>query len=103
MRTTPEENTRLVEEIGRKLSAATGPVTVLLPLRGVSAIDREGQPFDDPVARKALFDAIRSSLRGKSIVEIDAHLNDDDFAEAAAKEVLSLLAHARTHDPRVGR
>jgi uncharacterized protein (UPF0261 family) len=103
MRTTPEENTRLGEEIGRKLSAATGPVTVLLPLRGVSAIDREGQPFDDPVARKALFDAIRSSLRGKSIVEIDAHLNDDDFAEAAAKEVLSLLAHARTHDPRVGR
>ena len=48
MRTTAEENAELGDEIGRKVAAATGPAAILLPLRGVSAIDREGQPFDDP-------------------------------------------------------
>ena len=91
MRTTAEECAKLGLEIGRKLSAAKGPVTVLLPLRGISAIDREGQPFDDPQARQALFDAIRANLRGKELVEIDAHINDDRFAERAARELLRLL------------
>ena len=63
MRTTPEENAQLGEEIGRKLAAATGPAAILLPLQGVSAIDRAGQPFDDPAARAALFDGIRAQPR----------------------------------------
>ena len=62
MRTTAAENRAIGADIARKLSAATGPVAVLLPGRGVSAIDREGQPFDDPVARRALHDAIRAGL-----------------------------------------
>ncbi len=62
MRTTPEENAQIGAGIARKLSAAKGPVAVLLPGRGVSAIDRAGQPFDDPAARRALHDAIRSGL-----------------------------------------
>ena len=36
---------RLGKEIAHKASAAKGPTAVLVPLRGVSAIDREGQPF----------------------------------------------------------
>ena len=62
MRTTPEENARIGARIAQKLSAARGPVAVLLPGRGVSAIDQEGQPFDDPVARRALNDAIRAGV-----------------------------------------
>src|SRR5688572_13091448 len=59
MRTTPAENAAIGADIGRKVSAAKGPVSVLLPKKGVSAIDREGQPFDDPQAREALHQAIR--------------------------------------------
>jgi uncharacterized protein (UPF0261 family) len=91
MRTTSEENAKLGAEIGRKLSASKGPVTVLFPLRGVSAIDREGQPFDDSMARKALFSAIRASLRGKKLVELDLHINDPAFADAAARELSALM------------
>jgi uncharacterized protein (UPF0261 family) len=91
MRTTPEENARLGAEIGRKLSAAKGPVTVLLPLRGVSAIDRAGQPFDDPEARAALFGAVRSHARGPKLVELDLHINDAEFADAAARALLESL------------
>lgn len=96
MRTTAEENAQLGAEIGRKLSVAQGPVTVLLPLRGVSAIDRAGQPFDDPVARAALFAAIRAHARGPKVVEFDLHVNDAAFAEAAASELLVSMRAPRS-------
>jgi uncharacterized protein (UPF0261 family) len=91
MRTTPEENAWIGSSIARKLSAARGPVAILLPGRGVSAIDKEGQPFDDPVARKALHDAIRSDVRGVNVTELDLHINDPEFADAAANKLIELM------------
>lgn len=91
MRTTVEESKLLGQEIGHKVSTTRGAAAILLPLRGVSAIDCEGEPFDDPIARKALFDAIRSSHGRVELLEIDAHINDNAFAEAAAKKLLQLM------------
>lgn len=91
MRTTAEENAAIGAEIGRKVSAATGPAAILLPLRGVSAIDRAGQPFDDPQARAALFAAIRATAEPIEIMEMDCHINDPAFAEAAAAKLLELM------------
>ncbi|MEW6635985.1 MAG: Tm-1-like ATP-binding domain-containing protein, partial [Actinomycetota bacterium] len=50
MRTTPGECAELGRRIARKLNAARGPVTLFVPLKGVSMIDAEGQPFHDPEA-----------------------------------------------------
>jgi uncharacterized protein (UPF0261 family) len=91
MRTTPAENAAIGADIARKLSAATGPVSVLLPARGVSAIDRLGQPFDDPAARRALHAAIREGLGGADVMELDLHINDPEFADAAARRLLHLM------------
>ena len=91
MRTTREENAAIGADIARKLSAATGPLSVLLPARGVSAIDKDGQPFDDPDARRALHDAIRSGLPGVDVAELDLHINDPEFADAAARKLLDLM------------
>jgi uncharacterized protein (UPF0261 family) len=91
MRTTPEENARIGGSIARRVSAAKGPVAVLLPARGVSAIDKEGQPFDDPAARRALHDAIRAGLHGVEVTELDLHINDPEFADAAARKLLELM------------
>ena len=91
MRTTREENERIGNSIAHKLSAAKGPVAILLPARGVSAIDKEGQPFDDPAARKALHDAIRSGVHGIPVTELDLHINDPEFAIAAANKLLELM------------
>src|SRR5687768_14044370 len=91
MRTTADENARIGAVIAEKLSAAKGPVAVLLPARGVSAIDREGQPFDDPVARRALHDAIRTGARGIEVTELDRHINDPEFAVAVAEKLLALM------------
>ena len=91
MRTTPEENARLGEEVGRKVAASTGPACILLPLQGVSAIDRAGQPFDDPVARTALYDGIRRAHGSVELIEMDNHINDEAFAMACAQKLLDLL------------
>ena len=95
MRTTSEENARIGEDLGRKVAAAKGPKAILLPKKGVSAIDAAGQPFDDPEARQVLYGAIRKAAAGVEIVELDSHINDPEFADAAARKLLDLMK-ART-------
>ena len=71
----------------------------MLPERGVSAIDRVGQPFDDPVARQALFEAIRRTAGTTEIVTLDHHINDPEFAErgaAVGRQVESAVHHAKS-------
>jgi uncharacterized protein (UPF0261 family) len=81
MRTTAQENAFLGRMIGEKLSRARGPVTVVVPLRGVSMLDAEGALFHDPAADAALFAALRDALPDRvTLVEVDAHINDPVFA-----------------------
>jgi len=81
MRTTPEECAKLGEIIAAKLNAAKGPTALFLSLRGVSAIDREGQPFHLPGADTALFEALRRNVRPPvELIELDLHINDPAFA-----------------------
>ena len=88
MRTTPEECAELGHRIARKLSAATGPVALYIPLGGVSMIDAEGQPFHDPDADAALFEALRADLADNvELVEMDANVNDPEFAAAMADKL----------------
>jgi len=92
MRTTPEENAELGRTVAAKLNLAEGPVVVLLPKRGVSAIDREGQPFNDPAADAAFREALKAALDSRIPVrELDLHINDDAFADAAAATLLEML------------
>jgi uncharacterized protein (UPF0261 family) len=99
MRTTAEESASLGRIIAEKANAARGPVAILLPLRGVSAIDADGQPFHDPEADAALFDAIRQQARVR-VVEVDAHINDPAFAARAAAELIEMLQRSKTSSTR---
>jgi uncharacterized protein (UPF0261 family) len=92
MRTTPDEMDRLGKEIAQKASAARGPTAVLVPLRGVSAIDREGQPFWWPEADQALFQSLRNWMSPQvRLIELGFHVNDAAFAEAAARTLLEFI------------
>ena len=99
MRTTPEENAELGRRIARKLNAARGPVTLFVPLGGVSLIDAEGQPFYDPEADSALFEALRKNLDESvvEVVEMEEGVNDPAFARAMA-ERLHEHYEARSHE-----
>lgn len=85
MRTTRDENRAIGAFIVGRLNQCEGHVRFLLPLRGVSAIDAPGQPFHDPEADAALFEAIRvgwKSTPRRKLVELDLHINDAAFASA---------------------
>lgn len=97
MRTTADESAELGRRIARKLSAATGPVSLFLPLRGVSMIDVEGQPFHDPDADAALFAALREGIDRDRVelVELDCDVNDPAFADAMVEKLDGYLREAR--------
>ncbi len=92
MRTTKEENRDLGRIIAEKLSAARGPTTFLYPRKGVSAIDREGQPFHDPEADEAFIRSLKAAISPNvRVVEMDNHINDEEFAVAAARSLMEKL------------
>jgi uncharacterized protein (UPF0261 family) len=92
MRTTPAECRELGRAIGTKLAQARGDALILFPLHGVSAIDRAGQPFDDPAARAELLRGLHETRGRVPLVELDLHLNDAAFADRAADELLARIA-----------
>jgi uncharacterized protein (UPF0261 family) len=92
MRTSSEENRRLGETFAKKANAAKGPVAFLLPLRGVSILDGDGQLFCDRAADAAFFDALRRHLRQDiPVVEIDTNINDAAFSAKAVELLLQML------------
>jgi uncharacterized protein (UPF0261 family) len=92
MRTTPDECRVLGRQPAEKVKAYSAPVTVLLPLRGVSVISEAGGPFHDPEADAALFDAIRHGLDpGVRLLEPDCTINSPEFAQACATELLRCI------------
>ena len=93
MRTNVEENRRMGEAFAAKANAAKGPVAFLVPLRGVSILDGDGQAFCDRQADGAMFDAIKAGTRRDiEIVEIDCNINDPPFAAKAVEMMLALIA-----------
>ena len=100
MRTTPEECAELGRVIAEKLNHAQGPLTVFVPLKGVSLIATEGQVFHDPAADEALFGALRDHLDPDvDLQELDLDVNDPEFARAMADR-LDALYRAWSSAPR---
>jgi uncharacterized protein (UPF0261 family) len=96
MRTNVEENRQMGEIFARKANAAQGPVAFLIPLRGVSMLDGDGQPFCDRAANQAMFEAIRKNLRpGIPFIEVDHNINDPEFAAAAVEWIVQLIQQAK--------
>ena len=93
MRTTVEECRQIGEALASKWNAAQVPMTVLLPKRGVSMIDAEGQPFEGVEERRMLFDTIEHEIDNPNveIVELDNNINDNDFALTAARKLIELI------------
>lgn len=95
MRTTADECRELGRRIGSKLSGATGPTVLFVPLRGVSMIDVEGQPFHDPDADAALREGLRETLSDQvEVHELDRAINDEAFADAMADRLHELISRA---------
>lgn len=92
MRTNLEENQKMGKIFAEKANAAKGPVAFLIPLKGVSILDGDGELFCDRKADQAMFDAIKRNLKeGISVVELDYNINDPEFSAKAVEMMLELI------------
>jgi uncharacterized protein (UPF0261 family) len=97
LRISKDESQRIGKFLAEKANRAQGPVAILLPLGGLSALDAPGQPFEDPAADDALFDAIRGTVASHvELIESQHHINDPEFAQLA---VTTLHKLRRSHAP----
>ncbi len=103
MRTNCEENAEMGRIFAQKANAASGPVAFLIPLKGVSILDGDGELFCDREADAAMFDAIKANLReGIEVVELDANINDPAFSAKAVEMMLALIDRSEDRGQTTG-
>ena len=96
MRTNREENEQMGKAFAEKANAAKGSVAFLIPLKGVSILDGDGEQFCDREIDRAMFDAIKDNIdEGIKVVEIDCNINDAEFSAKAVEMMLSLIDQAK--------
>jgi uncharacterized protein (UPF0261 family) len=90
---TPGEMRQLALLVAERLNAARGPLCVLIPKRGWSALDKPGAPMHNPEGNRAFVDALKRLLGPHvAVAELPAHLNDPEFAREAVARIAGYLA-----------
>lgn len=75
-----------------RLKEATGPVTVVLPLKGMRAGSTKGGALYDPEVDHALFDILKTGLESTAkVIEVNAGINDEEFSVIVQDEVEYIL------------
>lgn len=92
MRTTPEECRELGRRVATRLNEANGPLTVFVPLKGISMIATEGGPFYDPEADEVLIASLQEHLKeGIDLRLIEKDINDECFAQTMAEALIGYM------------
>lgn len=95
VRASPEEMKRIGKMMARKLDEAKGPTIVMIPLRGFSYPNRKGEALYDEEGNRAFVQSLKENLTGVKVTEIDAHINDPEFAREAAETMEGLLLKSK--------
>ncbi len=85
-----------METVGKvmaeRLNAAKGPTEILVPLRGWSIYGSRGGPLYDPQGNGILIRSLKKHLsKNVRLEEIDAHINDPEFADICIENLINLL------------
>jgi uncharacterized protein (UPF0261 family) len=92
VRTMADEMRQLGRVFAERLNEATGPLTVMVPTRGLSIPSVPGGEFWDPTADAGFLEVLRAGLRPEIPVStLDHHINDPEFAHAVADRFVTLL------------
>lgn len=97
MRTTAAEMEEAAAWMAEKLNRSKGPVRMLLPEGGVSALDAPGQKFHDPAADEALFRAVERhfiTTDTHRLLRLPYHINDVEFVDAVERHVREIISAA---------
>lgn len=92
VRTSIAESEKVGEVMAGKLNKATGPTTVIIPLRGWSAHDQEGGILYDPEVNMAFIRTLKKKLKSEvKVIELEAHINDLSFAKTAVDTLEDMM------------
>jgi uncharacterized protein (UPF0261 family) len=97
MRTDKEENRIIGKRLAQKLNRSSAPVTIVLPLKGISQIDAEGGVFYRSEIDQALFDSIKNNAdKALHVMEVNAHINDYAFSAILVKTLLEMIKRTKS-------
>ncbi len=92
VRLSPDELRQVAGVFAEKVNRSKGPVTFVIPLKGWSSVDIPGNPTYDPKEDRIFTEELRRSLKPEiEIIEVDANLEDPEFARAIVKAALAVL------------
>jgi len=92
VRTNSEEMAFTGKVMAEKLNRATGPTAVVIPVRGFSPGNKEGKALYDPETDRAFIEALKKDLNSSvRVIEADAHINDESFAEQAVDILCEMM------------
>jgi uncharacterized protein (UPF0261 family) len=92
IRLTANESRILARTVADKLNQSHNPIKILIPLRGWSEADREGDVLFDPESSQAFCETLEKSLKSDvTVVKVDYHINDREFAQKAADMMISMI------------
>jgi uncharacterized protein (UPF0261 family) len=92
LRMSPKELREVAALFAEKLNQSRGPVKVVIPLRGWSSVDSPGNPTYDPEEDSLFTAELRKTLKkSMQIVEVDANMEDPEFAAAVTKAALDMF------------
>lgn len=90
-----EEIENLTAVYAEKLNKARGPTKFLVPMGGLSSIEKEGTPLYDRQSIEAFVCGLKEKLKaGIEVIEVEANIDSPVFAQAvvsAFKKVLNSL------------
>ena len=88
---TRDEMVEVARIFAEKPNPAKGPVSVVIPMHGFSIPGCPGGPFEDFDSIVAFSDCLKKHLRSDiEVLEVQAHVNDAEFAEIVAKQFLKI-------------
>ena len=92
IRLAPEELKEVAGIFAEKLNQSKGPVVVLIPQKGWSAADLPGNDTHDPAEDQLFTRVLREKLKPDiQIIEIDANMEDPEFAAAVVENALKIF------------
>ncbi len=82
----------MARTLANKLNQSRNPIKILIPLKGWSEADREGDVLFDPESSQAFLESLEKSLKSDvGVVKVDYHINDKEFSQEAADIMISML------------
>ena len=96
LRMSPNELKEVSEVFAEKLNKSSGPVKVVVPLKGWSSIDSPGRPTYDAEEDGIFINELRRRLKKEiEVIQVNANMEDPEFAKVVISAALDVLKMPR--------